>query len=118
MFVLCPLGLALPEFSAVQVIVFTMPVFSRGILFISLVCSMIIQKQITQTLSEALEPAHLDVINESGMHNVPKGSETHFKVVAVSEQFGGKTLVNRHRMINELLADQLAGGVHALSLQT
>ncbi len=79
---------------------------------------MIIQKQITQTLSEALEPAHLDVINESGMHNVPKGSETHFKVVAVSEQFGGKTLVNRHRMINELLADQLAGGVHALSLQT
>ena len=79
---------------------------------------MIIENQITQTLSEALEPAHLVVINESGMHNVPRGSETHFKVVAVSEQFGGKTLVNRHRMINELLADQLAGGVHALSLQT
>jgi len=77
---------------------------------------MIIQNQITQTLSEALEPAHLDVINESGMHNVPKGSETHFKVVAVSEQFGGKTLVNRHRMINDLLADELSGPVHALAI--
>ena len=77
-----------------------------------------VQDQITQTLADALQPAHLDVINESGMHNVPKGSETHFKVIAVSDQFIGKSLVFRHRMINELLADQLSGSVHALSLQT
>ena len=79
---------------------------------------MTVQDQITQTLHDALHPAHLDVINESGMHNVPKGSETHFKVIAVSDRFTGKSLVSRHRMINELLADQLSGGVHALSLQT
>ncbi len=79
---------------------------------------MSVQKQIMQTLSDALRLAHLDVINESGMHNVPKGSETHFKVVAVSEQFIDQSLINRHRMINTLLAKQLAGGVHALSLQT
>lgn len=69
-------------------------------------------------LSDALHPTHLDVVNESGMHNVPKGSETHFKVIAVSDEFSGKSLVFRHRMINSLLANQLAGGVHALSLQT
>ncbi len=79
---------------------------------------MTVQDQITQTLSDALKPAHLDVINESGMHNVPKGSETHFKVVAVSDQFAGESLLNRHRMINDLLSAQLSGGVHALSLQT
>ena len=79
---------------------------------------MTVQDQIHQTLSMSLKPSHLDVINESGMHNVPKGSETHFKVIAVSDRFDGKTLVLRHRMINELLADQLASGVHALSMQT
>lgn len=79
---------------------------------------MTIQDQIIQTLSEALSPSHLDVINESNMHNVPTGSETHFKVIAVSNEFTGKSLVFRHRMVNELLADQLAGGVHALSMQT
>lgn len=79
---------------------------------------MTVQNQITQTLLDALHPSHLDVINESGMHNVPKGSETHFKVIAVSDQFAGKSLVFRHRMVHDLLADQLSGSVHALSLQT
>ncbi len=79
---------------------------------------MTVQAQIIQTLSHALSPSHLDVINESGMHNVPRGSETHFKVIAVSDEFVGKSLVLRHRMINDLLAEQLANGVHALSMQT
>jgi BolA family transcriptional regulator, general stress-responsive regulator len=47
---------------------------------------------------------------------VPKDSETHFKVVVVSHAFEGRTLVKRHRMINEILADELRGGVHALSI--
>lgn len=50
------------------------------------------------------------------MHNVPKGSETHFKVVCVSEAFGGQTLVKRHRQVFSLLSDELQGPVHALSL--
>jgi BolA protein len=44
---------------------------------------MIIQQAITEKLQTALVPAHLDVINESHMHNVPPGSESHFKVIVV-----------------------------------
>ena len=79
---------------------------------------MIIQNQIEQTLADALHPTHLEVVNESGMHSVPPGSETHFKVIAVSEIFCDESLVSRHRIVNDLLADQIAGPVHALSLHT
>ena len=79
---------------------------------------MIIQNQIEEVLTEALNPLHLEVINESGMHSVPPGSESHFKVIAVSDNFDQQSLVFRHRMINELLSDQLAGPIHALSLHT
>jgi len=49
---------------------------------------------------------------------VPANSETHFKLVIVSESFEELSLINRHRKVNQLLADELAGGVHALSLHT
>jgi len=72
---------------------------------------------IEENLTRTLKPLHLQVINESHMHNVPKDSETHFKVVVVSEQFdAAKTLIQRHRLVNEALAEQLAGPVHALSI--
>ena len=64
----------------------------------------------------ALAPAHLEVVNESHMHSVPKGSETHFKVVVVSPTFDGVGLVQRHRKVNELLAGELTSGLHALSI--
>jgi len=76
-----------------------------------------VQAAIEQKLS-ALDPAHLEVVNESHMHNVPDGSESHFKVTVVSDQFDGKMLVARHRLVNQLLADELAGTVHALALHT
>ena len=66
----------------------------------------------------ALEPAYLEVANESHMHNVPPGSESHFRLVVVSDRFSGQTRVARHQTINALLADELATGVHALSMQT
>lgn len=72
---------------------------------------------IESKLLQNLNPIHLDVINESYMHNVPKGSETHFKVVIVSEEFNQmKNLIQRHRKINEILSEELANGVHALSI--
>lgn len=77
-----------------------------------------VQAGIEQKVQAALAPVHLEVLNESHMHSVPKDSETHFKVVVVSEQFEGKRLLARHRTINGLLADELAGGVHALALHT
>ncbi len=59
---------------------------------------------------------HLEVINESHRHNVPPGSESHFKVVLVGDAFDGMKLLERHRLVNRLLADELAGGVHALAI--
>ncbi len=79
---------------------------------------MSLQTSIEEKLIAALSPAYLDVSNESGSHNVPPGSETHFKVVLVADAFAGERLIARHRRINGLLAEELAGGVHALALHT
>ncbi|XP_002732777.1 DNA-binding transcriptional regulator BolA-like [Saccoglossus kowalevskii] len=72
---------------------------------------------IKNKLSEAFQPVHLQVINESHMHSVPKGSESHFKVVVISDKFDKQTLIKRHRMVNESLEEELKGPVHALSIQ-
>ena len=69
------------------------------------------------TSAPSLAPVvRLEVLNESHMHSVPPKSETHFKVVCVSASFQGKSLVERHRMVNHLLKEELESGVHALSL--
>jgi stress-induced morphogen len=73
-------------------------------------------EKILSKLTAALSPTHLEVLNESHMHSVPKNSETHFKVVCVSDKFDGKTLIENHRLINGLLKKELEDGVHALSL--
>lgn len=65
---------------------------------------------------QALEPTALTVENESHRHNVPANSETHFKVTLVSASFKGLMPVKRHQQIYALLADELAGPVHALAL--
>eukprot|EP00551_Chaetoceros_affinis_P007058 CAMPEP_0203663616 /NCGR_PEP_ID=MMETSP0090-20130426/1197_1 /ASSEMBLY_ACC=CAM_ASM_001088 /TAXON_ID=426623 /ORGANISM="Chaetoceros affinis, Strain CCMP159" /LENGTH=131 /DNA_ID=CAMNT_0050526601 /DNA_START=93 /DNA_END=488 /DNA_ORIENTATION=+ len=76
-----------------------------------------VTSSITSKLSSSFDPMYLDVINESHMHNVPKNSETHFKVVLVSEKFDGvASLVKRHRMIHSILSEELEGPVHALSI--
>jgi BolA protein len=72
---------------------------------------------IEKKLGEALQPVYLEVVNESGMHNVPPGSETHFKVLVVSAAFEGLGLVDRHRKVNDILSCELGGGVHALSIR-
>ncbi|XP_046613683.1 DNA-binding transcriptional regulator BolA isoform X1 [Neodiprion virginianus] len=75
-----------------------------------------VESSIRSKLEEGLEPNFIQVVNESYMHNVPKGSETHFKVVVVSEKFAGQPLIKRHRMVNELLRNELQTSVHALSI--
>lgn len=79
---------------------------------------MSVQQVITDKLREALEVGHLEVLNESHTHNVPPGSETHFKVTVVSDDFKGKKQVVRHQIVYALLADEMAGPVHALALHT
>ena len=76
------------------------------------------QQTITRKLEEALSPEHLEVINESHMHNVPDGSESHFKVVIVSDVFKDKMLLARHRLVNKVLEEELKGSIHALALHT
>lgn len=72
---------------------------------------------IQQKLMDELQPIHLDVLNESHMHNVPKNSETHFKVIVVAEEFEKtKAPLQRHRRVNGILAEELLGPVHALSI--
>ena len=56
---------------------------------------MLVQRDIEQQLEQSFTPVYLDVINESHQHSVPANSETHFKVVLVSEQFSGCSRVAR-----------------------
>ena len=79
---------------------------------------MIIQQTITEKLNTEFSPHHMEVVNESNMHNVPPGSESHFKVVLVSDAFEGKRKVARHQLVYGVLRDELAGPVHALAMHT
>jgi BolA protein len=76
---------------------------------------------ITKKLREAFPPESLDVIDESHLHEGHSGhrpgGETHFRVYIVSVAFEGKSRIERHRMINAVLAAELAGSVHALAVK-
>ncbi|MGB2106182.1 MAG: BolA/IbaG family iron-sulfur metabolism protein [Porticoccaceae bacterium] len=75
-----------------------------------------VESTIVQKLKKAFSPSHLEVINESASHNVPKGSETHFKVIISANFFRQKTAVKRHQAIYAELAEELRNPIHALSL--
>ncbi len=77
-----------------------------------------IQDIIENKLATEFKPLHLQVLNESSNHNVPAGSESHFKVILVSDDFEGDRLLQRHRRINKILADELEHHIHALALHT
>ena len=79
-----------------------------------------VKDAISRKLTDALAPVSLSVVDESDQHRGHggwrEGGETHFRVEVVSEAFRGKSRVERHRMVNGLLAAELAGGVHALAI--
>jgi BolA family transcriptional regulator, general stress-responsive regulator len=68
-------------------------------------------------LVAGLSPVFLELTNESPMHGLPLSAEKHFRVVAVSAKFAGLSRVDRHRLVNELVADELKTHVHAFSIQ-
>jgi BolA protein len=78
------------------------------------------KNEIAAKLSAAFAPQSLDVQDESDRHAGHAGSqpggETHFRVYIVSEAFRGKSRIERHRMVNQALSGELAGGVHALAI--
>ncbi|RWH67789.1 BolA family protein [Mesorhizobium sp.] len=90
---------------------------------------MSIQAKMEDKLKAAFSPEWLAVINEShlhaGHHHVESGhhatfdgtGETHFRVRIVSPSFAGMSRIDRHRAVNELLADELQAGVHALAIE-
>ena len=79
---------------------------------------MTMQQTIEHKITAGFAPAHLEVINESHMHSVPPGSESHFKLVIVSDRFSGEARVKRHQAVNKALSEELGGGIHALSMLT
>jgi len=76
--------------------------------------------RIERKLRARFAPDRLSVADESHKHfghsGWREGGETHFSVALVSQAFNGRSRVERHRMVNEALADELAGGVHALAI--
>ncbi len=78
---------------------------------------MLVQRSLEQKIKNAFQPTWYQILNESEMHNVPPNSESHFKVVIVSSAFNEKSRMQRHRMINAVVKDELEGPIHALSIQ-
>lgn len=78
---------------------------------------MSMQAQIEQKLASEFETEYLQVENESHMHNVAPGSESHFKVTIVSDSFRDQMLIKRHRMVNKTLQQEMQQ-IHALALHT
>ena len=79
-----------------------------------------VEQSIREKLSEAFSPEALDVVNESHQHaghaSSPGTGESHFAVKVVSSAFAGKSRLERHRMVNAVLADELSGKIHALAI--
>lgn len=75
------------------------------------------QTQIEEIIQQAFTPVFLEVVNESSNHNVPAGSESHFKVTLVSERFVDEKLIGRHRQVNAAMAEMMPN-IHALALHT
>jgi stress-induced morphogen len=79
-----------------------------------------VEDEIRRKLKQAFAPEALEVVNDSHRHAGHAGSpgtgESHFTVKVVSGAFEGKSRVERHRMVNQVLAEELGGKIHALAL--
>ena len=75
------------------------------------------QQIIEKKVSTELTPSYLEALNESYKHNVPKGSESHFRLTVVSEKFTGVSLIDRHKLLHGILEDEMANKIHALSMK-
>lgn len=82
---------------------------------------MTMEDRIRARLTEAFAPADLTIVNEShlhaGHHGSPGTGSSHFRVHIVSARFAGASRIERHRLVNEALAAELQGGIHALAIK-
>jgi BolA protein len=74
-----------------------------------------------EKLMIALNPTRLDLVNESHLHaghsSSPGTGESHFRLLIVSDNFIGKSRVARHRIVNDVVQEELRDGVHALAIK-
>lgn len=81
---------------------------------------MSVETKMREKLLVALEPTRLDLVNESEKHaghrSSPGTGHSHFHLTIVSPAFAGKSRVDRHRMVNDVLEEELKGAVHALAV--
>lgn len=80
-----------------------------------------VQDTILEKLRSAFAPLRVEVANDSHLHaghaSSPGSGESHFRVLIVSDSFAGKSRLERHRMVNEALAEELSGHIHALAIR-
>ena len=78
-------------------------------------------ERIRNIVATALSPARLEVVDESGLHaghaGAVPGKTTHVRIVVEADAFRGKSRVECHRAVNELLKDEIAAGLHALAIE-
>ena len=78
-------------------------------------------ERIRNTVAAALSPTRLEVVDESGLHaghaGAVPGKTTHVRLVVEAEAFRGKSRIECHRAVNELLKDEIAAGLHALAIE-
>jgi BolA protein len=76
---------------------------------------------IEQRLRERLAPTHLELLDDSAKHAGHRGATSaggHYRLVIVSEDFEGRSLIERHRLVNEAVRDLFGPKIHALSMRT
>jgi len=82
---------------------------------------MSLQTRMREKLMIALNPTRLDVVNESHLHaghgSSPETGESHFRVLIAADAFAGKSRIERHRIVNDVVRDELRDGVHALAIK-
>jgi BolA protein len=74
------------------------------------------EQHLTNKVTKAINPFHLEVINESHNHSGPS-DQSHFKLVIVSDYFNDLKLIDRHRFVNQLFKEEL-NSIHALAMHT
>ncbi|MDC7677545.1 BolA family protein [Asticcacaulis machinosus] len=81
----------------------------------------IVTERLKSKLETAFKPQRLEIHDDSDKHSghsgAREGGESHFSVLIVSDAFEGLNRVARQRKVNEALREELAGPVHALSIQ-
>lgn len=82
---------------------------------------MSVEEQMREKLEKALSPSTLEIINQSHLHAGHAGSpgtgESHFKLRIIADVFAGKSRVQAQRLVNDILKEELAGPVHALTME-